>query len=69
MFVGKTDEIVETAKNIMSTGIQAADALHVACAIAGDCQYFISVDKRLLKYSDSRIKLCNPIEFFNIITE
>ncbi|GHT47393.1 hypothetical protein FACS189440_07760 [Bacteroidia bacterium] len=69
LFVGKTDEIVETAKNIMSTGIQAADALHVACAIAGGCQYFISVDKRLLKYSDSRIKLCNPIEFFNIITE
>jgi predicted nucleic acid-binding protein len=69
LFVGKTDEIVEIAKDIRSTGIHAADALHVACAIAGGCQYFISVDKRLLKYRDNRIRLCNPIEFFNIITE
>ncbi|GHT42995.1 hypothetical protein FACS189437_10860 [Bacteroidia bacterium] len=69
LFVDKTDGIIETAKDIMATGIQAADALHVSCAIAGGCQYFISVDKRLLKYRDNRIKLCNPIEFFNIITE
>ncbi|MDR0828854.1 MAG: PIN domain-containing protein [Prevotellaceae bacterium] len=69
LFVEKTDKIVEKAKNIMTTGIHAADALHIACAIAGGCQYFLTVDKRLLKYTDENIIICNPIEFFNIITE
>jgi hypothetical protein len=48
--------------------VKAADALHVACAIVGNCGYFITVDKRLLKYHDERIIVCNPIEFFNIIS-
>jgi predicted nucleic acid-binding protein len=68
-FVEKSDEIIDKAKEIMATGVHAADALHVACAIAGGCQYFLTVDKRLLKYADKKIKICNPIEFFNIITE
>jgi predicted nucleic acid-binding protein len=51
----------------MTTGIKAADAAHVACAIAGNCNYFITVDKRLLKYKDYRIIICNPIEFINQI--
>ena len=67
-FVEKSDEILETAKEIMSTGIKAADALHVACAIQGNCDYFITVDKRLLKYQDRRIIICNPIDFFNHTT-
>ena len=54
-FVGKSEDIRSIAKEIMSTGIKAADAAHVACAIAGCCNYFITVDKRLLKYRDGRI--------------
>jgi len=66
-FVGHSEEIRRIAKEIMTTGIKAVDAAHVACAIAGNCDYFITVDKRLLKYQDIRIKICNPIEFINII--
>ena len=66
-FVEKSEEIRLTAKDIMTTGIKAADAAHVACAIAGNCDYFITVDKRLLKYQDKRIIICNPIEFINHI--
>jgi predicted nucleic acid-binding protein len=65
-FVEKTEEIRLTAKEIMTNGIKAADAAHVACAIAGKCHYFITVDKRLLKYQDKRIIICNPVEFINI---
>jgi predicted nucleic acid-binding protein len=68
LFIEQSDEIVAMAKKIMTTGVKAADALHVACAIAGNCDYFITVDKRLLKYHDERIIVCNPIEFFNIIS-
>ncbi|MDR1341996.1 MAG: PIN domain-containing protein [Prevotellaceae bacterium] len=64
-FVENSENIRRTAKEIMSTGIKAADAAHVACAIAGNCGFFISVDKRLLKYQDERIVVCNPLEFIN----
>ena len=66
-FVGKSEEIKLIAKEIMTTGIKAADAAHVACAISGNCDYFITVDKRLLKYQDQRIIICNPIEFLNYL--
>jgi predicted nucleic acid-binding protein len=49
----------------MVTGVKEFDAIHVACAIAGHCEYFISVDKRLLKYKSEQIIVCNPIEFIN----
>jgi predicted nucleic acid-binding protein len=64
-FVEKSEEIRQIAKEIMTTGIKAADAAHVACAIAGNCDYFITVDKRLLKYQDQRIIIFTPIEFIN----
>ena len=64
-FVSMSDEIVAAAEKIMAAGVKNADALHVACAIAGNCHYFITVDKRLLGYRDNRIIICNPIEFFN----
>jgi predicted nucleic acid-binding protein len=67
LFVTMSDEIVATAEIITKTGVKSTDALHVACAIAGNCQYFITVDKRLLSYRDDKIIICNPIEFFNQI--
>lgn len=57
------DVIKEKAKEIMKTGVKLKDALHVACAIYARCDYFLSTDKRLLKYSTSEIKLINPIDF------
>ncbi len=53
-------------REIMRTGIRLKDASHVACAVAAHCDYFITTDRRLLKYSDKRIKLVNPIDFVRI---
>jgi predicted nucleic acid-binding protein len=64
-FIEKSDKITAIAKEIAATGVKEFDAIHVACAIAGYCEYFITVDKRLLKYRDERIIVCNPIEFIN----
>ncbi len=47
----------------MNTGVKTKDALHVACAIIGGAEYFLSTDIRLLKYNTNEIKLVNPIEF------
>jgi len=65
IFIGKSEKIRTLAKEIMATGIKDADAAHVACAIVGNCDYFITVDKRLSKYQDKRITICNPIDFIN----
>jgi predicted nucleic acid-binding protein len=67
IFVNASDKIVADAEKIMETGIKTTDALHIACAIAGTCNYFITVDKRVLNYRDNRITICNPIDFFNQI--
>ena len=54
--------VEEKADEIMRTGVKEKDAAHVASAILAGCDYFISTDKRLLKYSSPMIKLLNPLE-------
>lgn len=56
-------EIESMAAEIMNTGVKFKDACHVASAIYAKCKYFISTDKRLLKYHTDRIRLVTPIEF------
>ena len=55
--------IEEMAQPIMQTGIKFKDACHVATAIYAGCGYFISTDKRLLKYKTEQIKMVTPTEF------
>lgn len=57
------DMVKDIAIDIMNTGIKLMDACHVACAIIAGCDYFISTDKRLLKYQSDRIKIVNPISY------
>lgn len=61
--------IEEKAIEIMKTGIKFKDACHVASAIYARCGYFISTDKRLLKYQSKEIKMVTPIEFVIEIEE
>lgn len=51
------------AEHIMETGIKSADALHVACAILAECDYFITTDDRLLKLQIEEIQVVTPGEF------
>ncbi len=59
------DKIQVKASEIMQTGIKSKDALHVACAIFGKADIFLSTDIRLLKYKTDEISLMNPIDFLN----
>ena len=54
---------VSEADDIISTGVKFYDAYHVACAIYAGCDYFLSTDKRLLKYQTDKICVINPIDF------
>lgn len=57
-------QVEEAADKIMMTGVKFLDACHVAAAIIAKSEYFITVDKRLLKYKTDEIKMINPVDFF-----
>lgn len=57
------DELKVLAEKIISSGVKEKDAYHVASAILAACDFFITVDDRLLKYNSDEIALINPIDF------
>lgn len=69
--IEESQGIIARAKELVALGIKAKDALHVASAIDGKADYFVTTDDKLLK------KLCNvndvtaitPINLAGIIDE
>ena len=68
IYVSKANnnEIERLSNEIMQTGIKQKDATHIACSIIAECDYFITTDKRVLKYQTNKIKIVNPIKFVEI---
>jgi predicted nucleic acid-binding protein len=64
--IEESPELISIAENLKKIGLKTKDALHVACAIIADCDYFISTDDRILKHKDERIKIAGPVEFILI---
>ena len=64
-FINESESLVELAREIEKTGIKAFDALHIACAITGQCDYLVTTDKRMLKYHNDKIVICSPVDFIN----
>jgi predicted nucleic acid-binding protein len=67
IFVEQSESIDTLAQIIMSTGVKQLDALHVAAAIHAHCQLFITTDKRLQRYANPNIYICDPVEALEII--
>lgn len=65
--VDSIEELKILAEKIMQSGIKIKDAYHVASAIFSKCDYFITVDKKILKYFCDEIKIVNPIDFVKIL--
>ncbi|GAB6390975.1 MAG: type II toxin-antitoxin system VapC family toxin [Treponematales bacterium] len=60
----KTDSnILQKGKVIEQSGIKPKDALHIACAIAGGCDYFITTDGELTNKTVAGITIVNPARF------
>lgn len=57
------DTIDAKANEIMKSGIKEKDATHVACAIYGKADVFLTTDKRLLKLKIDEIAIMNPVDF------
>ncbi|WP_089726326.1 PIN domain-containing protein [Candidatus Thiosymbion oneisti] len=62
-FALESEEILFEMDKLTAIGLKAVDALHVACAIYLNCEYFLTVDKEIIKkaYKISQIKIVNPI--------
>lgn len=53
----------ENGKNPYEEKRLAIDALHISCAVAAQCEYFLTTDKKLLNTLIPDIKIISPIAF------
>ena len=54
------------AANLMEqNGVDAKDALHVACAVQADCDFLITTDKKLIRRTGliGEMRVINPVHF------
>ena len=58
-----SDSVLSCGNGIMRLGVKNNDALHIACAIERQCEYFITTDSRLMNKSVTGVKIINPIDF------
>ena len=54
-------------KDIEILGIKPLDALHISCAVEANCDFFITVDKGILKKKNKidYISIISPMDFIN----
>ncbi|MDR1277827.1 MAG: PIN domain-containing protein [Treponema sp.] len=53
-------------RQIEQNKIRLNDALHIACAIESQCEYFITTDEDLTNKKIDEIKIVNPIDFIRL---
>lgn len=60
------ETILNAAKEFESKGIKPRDSIHLACALNGEAEYFLTCDDKLIKRAsalDINIKVINPLRF------
>ena len=60
------EAILIAAKEFESNGIMPRDSIHLACALNGKAEYFLTCDDKLIKRAsalDMNIKIINPLRF------
>jgi predicted nucleic acid-binding protein len=63
VYCASSDDILLAGSEIMKKEIRAKDALHIACAIKCECEYFITTDSKLINKAIDGIRIINPIDF------
>jgi predicted nucleic acid-binding protein len=69
--IDENNDIILISRNFEKIGLKAKDALHLACAVASGCEYFLTTDDIIQKKTQNvkEIKILNPIEFIKLIEE
>jgi hypothetical protein len=65
--IGYSPDIESMSASIRESGIKRMDSLHVSCAIAGGCHFFVTTDRRLLNYRSELVYICDPVECLRIL--
>lgn len=65
--VDKLDELSKIVDRLSEKGVKIKDGYHIASAILGKCDFFLTVDKKLLKIKFEGIKIISPIEYVKIM--
>ena len=68
IYVGSAVPIDALAKQLAQS-LNAYDAVHIACAIAANCDYFLTTDNKILQLKDARIITINPVDFLGLWKE
>ena len=61
----ESEEVLSFGETLMMQNVKLYDALHIACAYVGKCDYFLTVDKNLLNKNINSINICSPIDFIH----
>jgi len=66
--IDETATLLETAKRLAKQGLATKDALHVASAIEGQAEYFLTTDDKILRKLSNlnEIKVIDPVTFIKI---
>ena len=57
------DTVIEKARTYMNVGLRQKDASHLACAVYGGGDFFITVDRKILNKPIGDITIVDPVEF------
>lgn len=60
------ESVLTAAKEFESKGIKPRDSIHLACALKGKAEYFLTCDDKLIRRAttlDINIKIINPLRF------
>ena len=60
-----TEEIIIRAEQYMLLGIKSSDAIHLACAVEANCDWFFTVGKGILKKTNQigAMRVANPMDY------
>ena len=66
----RVDEAIRQRSEVLATGgLHAVHALHIACAEAAQCEFFLTCDDQVVRrYTGELVEVCNPVSFLLMIT-
>jgi predicted nucleic acid-binding protein len=69
--VYESPTVLSAAHTFQADGIKKKDALHLACAVEGHCDYFLTTDDKLLKKRQTitPIQVMSPVDFVTEVLE
>ena len=59
------DAVIARGEAIAQYGLKAMDAMHIACAEAASCDWFLTTDKGITKklHALGNMRIANPVDF------